>query len=110
LVRKTSGVSKQIRRKLRKYTINIVRTNISPESGELLRKGLINDDEIEYIYLNASPCSICINMLMYYGIKKVIFTKENGEIIQKKLSKFSDKEKTHLSDAQKNCVAKNIWK
>jgi deoxycytidylate deaminase len=47
----------------------------------------------------AKPCKICLNKIKEYGIKKVFYTNENGEII---MEYTSEMETEHKSKAEKS--------
>ena len=95
---------------MKKYKIYItkskqINTQTSPIKGV---KGQINDENIEYIYRSGKPCRDCVEMLIYYGIRKAIYTQNDGTLKEVKLSSLNI-ENQFLSDAQRKFKQDKKW-
>ena len=67
----------KLRKSLSKYTIWVIRISNNINSS--------NKN-----YYNSIPCQECLKVLKYYGITKVGFSDENGDIIVKKINDIKE--------------------
>lgn len=69
-VEKKSSVFYDIRRKFKKYTMYIVRNS--------------HDLKTPHAFTESKPCKNCLNMLMKFGIRKIVYSQFDGTIVKKR--------------------------
>ena len=53
--------------------------------------------------MNSRPCGECVHWLLYYGIKKVIYSDVNGTYTEKKVCDLIE-EPQHISGGRKRAL------
>ncbi len=79
-----------IRRKLGKETLVVIRINKNVENNI--------DNRIDNQFKNSAPCSECIKFLKHYNIQKIIYSIDDGSL---QFSRVKELDDTHISRGQR---------
>lgn len=55
-------------------------------------------------FLYSRPCGVCIQWLLAFSVKTVIYTDSSGGFIKKRVTELRDEEDQHVTSARKHLL------